>query len=202
MNACEHVRSASGRSGGLADYSAPPAMMDSNETAAHIADPSQQWCNRMKAFLDANVFDWLAEPANGARVRRAIAAGTLRAMTGPEVAFEIRRTPDVLKRAALEEVLALTFPLVPTRLPRSGLARSGLAICAGSKVEALHEKLKAIPGVDRLDPVHLLNGTAERCDLFVTFDKRLLSKREALCAILSMEVISPTELELLLTSTP
>src|SRR3954469_5840973 len=64
---------------------------------------------RMKAFLDANVFDWLAEPANGAMVRRAIAAGTLRATTGPEVAFEIRRTPDVNKRAVLEHVLALTF---------------------------------------------------------------------------------------------
>lgn len=148
----------------------------------------------MKAFLDANAFDWLLVPRHLSLVKDAISGGLLRVVTDPEVAFEVRRTPDLQKRAALEGVLSLTFPLAPTRLPRLGMARSGLALIATPPVETLHSKLKGIPGADRLDPVHLLNAAAEECHLFVTFDRRLLTKRIVLAQVLGIELISPLDL--------
>lgn len=152
--------------------------------------PSRSW----KAFFDTNVIDWLLEPENFRVIQTATTSGQLIALAGPEVAHEVRRTPDSAKRAALEEVLAVVFPLVPTRLPRSGMARSGLAIASGPATEALHRTLASIPGVDRLDPVHLLNARAEKCDLFVTHDKRLLNHRGQLEPLLGCLLITPEDL--------
>ena len=120
-----------------------------------------------KAFFDGCVFDWFLDNHQVEALR--ILVTHVNIVTGPEVAFEIRRTPDLRRRASLEELLALLcFPLVPTRLPRAGMMRVGLARMATPAGEALHARLVALQGVNKLDPTHLLNCAAEHCDVFVT----------------------------------
>ena len=134
--------------------------------------------NEFKAFFDSNAFDWFLD--NGQGDALALIATRVCVVTGPEVAFEIRNTPNLDRRADLEAQLALCFPLVPTRLPRAGMARSGLARVATPAGETLHAKLAALPGVRKLDPTHLLNCAAEHCDVFVTDDRKILNKSEIL----------------------
>ena len=75
-----------------------------------------------------------------------------------------RELPLVGRSAELEALLALCF-LVPTRLPRAGQARSGLARVATPAGEALHAKLAALPAVNKLDPTHLLMKTRQTTQL-------------------------------------
>lgn len=142
----------------------------------------------MKAFLDTPVFDWFLDSGQAEALK--LVATRVRLVTGPEVAIEVRRAPPD-KRAKLEELLALCFPLVPTRLPRAGMARSGLARVATPAGEALHAKLAALPAVNKLDPTHLLNCAAERCDVFVTCDKRVLNKAAVLSEFCGFTVVHP-----------
>ena len=144
---------------------------------------------KLRAFLDANAFDWFLD--NGESDALALIAARDRVVTGPEVAFEIRRTSDPERRAALEALLALCFPLVPTRLPRAGQARSGLALVASAAGEALHAKLAALPAVNKLDPTHLLNCAAEGCDVFVTSDKGVLNKAAILAELCGFTIVDP-----------
>lgn len=144
---------------------------------------------KLKAFLDANAFDWFLD--NGQSDALALIAARDRVVIGPEVAFEIRRTSDPERRADLETLLALCFPLVPTRLPRAGQARSRLARVATPAGEALHAKLAALPTVNKLDPTHLLNCAAEGCDVFVTCDKGVLNKSVILTELCGFSIVHP-----------
>lgn len=148
----------------------------------------------MKAFFDTMVIDWLLKSENLRAIQAAVTSKRLNAVAGPEVAFEVRRTPNTAKRELLDAVLPIVFPLIPTQLPRAGQARSGLAMAAGPAVEKLHARLAAMPGVNRLDSVHLLNAWAQKSDVFVTNDGDLLKHRAQLEPLLGFELIAPHEL--------
>ena len=142
-----------------------------------------------KVFFDGNVFDWFLDTAQVEALTWLVER--MHVITSPEVAFEIRNTPALDRRADLEALLALCFPLVPTRLPRAGMARAGLARMATPAGEALHTKLAALQGVNKLDPTHLLNCAAEHCDVFVTGDRRTLNKTEMLETLCGFSVRHP-----------
>ena len=82
----------------------------------------------MKVLLDTSFINWLTDdPLCAQEFFAARDRGVFETMVPPEVAKEVRDTKDESRRSALEATLRSFFPLTPTRVPRSGSARSGLA---------------------------------------------------------------------------
>ena len=135
-----------------------------------------------RVALDANVLDWLLEPAHlnallGLRNRQ-----LLDPIVTAEVAHEIQRMPDkkAARRQALQELISSHFkPVKPTFVPIMGLARLGLAYIATPRTQ---EFLTAVRerGLRRLDALHVTNAHFHECVAFLTRDRRLLKKQEAI----------------------
>ena len=156
----------------------------------------------MKCCFDTNVLDWILDDARGADLMDVIERGVFSAIVAADNAYEVHRIPDAkaAKRERLQALLAADFfPLAPTHVPISGIARSGLARIATPHVMELREQLKAI-GVLGLDSNHLINASREACDVFVTLDKGILNKGEQIRRILTLECLAPEELLARVTS--
>ena len=120
-------------------------------------------------------------PGSADQLIEARDAGTIEVLVVPEAAHEIRNTPDPERRAQLEAVLSRFFPLTPTRVPRVGTARVGLARLPTPEDES---RLAAVEFLrDGQDRNLVTNAAGYRCDVFVTDDgemaKRKLKRLEA-----------------------
>jgi len=115
------------------------------------------------------------------------------AIVAADNAHEVHRIPDekAARRERLQALLKANFiPLAPTHVPIAGIARVGLARIATPHVMNLREQLKEV-GIDGLDSNHLINASREGCQLFLTLDKGILRKRDAIQRILSLECLEP-----------
>jgi hypothetical protein len=130
----------------------------------------------MRVGLDTSAINWFADNPTAAGTFLAHrAAGEFTVAVTPEVADEIRKTPDPQRRAVLESALSQYFPLAPTHLGRSGTAVSGLTIAATRQSEDQFNQLARIR--DGWDRTHLINAARHACDVFLTRDKELYLKR-------------------------
>jgi hypothetical protein len=93
----------------------------------------------------------------------------------PEAAYEIRRTQDSAREAALEAVLSHSYPLVPTRVPRSGTARCGLPRPSTREDQ---ERLAAVGFLkDGQDRNLMTNAAGYGCDVFVTREGEMATRK-------------------------
>src|SRR5262245_9618559 len=96
----------------------------------------------MKVFLDTCAFNWIVDDGRGPELLAVLRSKRVDLYLPPEIASEIHKTPDAKRREELLEVLRPFGPLQPTRVPISGIMRSGLAIAAPSNADALRQQLK------------------------------------------------------------
>jgi len=130
----------------------------------------------MRVCLDTSALNWMADTV-GTLDQLLIArdAGQVEVLVLPEAADEIRRTPDPARRAQLEAVLSCFFPLVPTRVPRLGTMRLGLARLPTKEDEA---RLAAVGFLrDGQDRNLVTNAAGYRCDVFVTNDGEMAQRK-------------------------
>ncbi len=148
----------------------------------------------MKCFLDTNVLDWLIEATEAEDLLVLLEQGTITAIIAADNAYEVHRIRDDDKRDRLQALINDRFvPLSPTHLPLSGIARAGLANAATPHTIHLRETL-ANEGISKLDKNHLINAASEGCAVFVTCDKGVLKRREAIRKILCLECLHPADL--------
>ena len=150
----------------------------------------------MKVFLDTCVFDWIIDNTRGQELLDEIKAGVIEPTVFPEVSKEIQDVPET-KAQRREELLATLrpfFPVRPTHVAVSGLARSGVARSAPVRAEGLREELKAL-GLRKLDVIHLMNAHFDRCPVFVTLDKEdILRRKGVLERLLGLEILTPEQI--------
>ncbi len=134
----------------------------------------------MKVALDTSAINWLAD--NEELAREFFAArddGLFETVVTPEAAKEVRDTRDHARKRDLERMLSHFFPLTPTRVPRFGAVRFGLARVA------LTEDTDHLAALDFLrdgqDRNLAANAGGYRRDVFITRDGEMSrNKREAL----------------------
>jgi hypothetical protein len=132
----------------------------------------------LRILLDTSALNWLTDhPEEAIEFFAARTAGFIEALVTPEAANEIRRTKDPDRLAALKAVLARFFPLTPTRLPRLGAFRLGMARHATESDVALFDSLNFLR--DGQDRNLATNAAGYRCDLFVTCDREMSSQKRA-----------------------
>ena len=146
-----------------------------------------------RVFVETSAINWLADHQTGAQHFFDLRAdGAFFSIATPDVANEIRQTRDSERRNLLEQSLARFFPLKPTWLPRAGRARAGLAILSSDAVWKRNTDLAFLK--DGLDRVHLVNAAQWSCEVFVTEDQELWSKKwEAIAGILGPMKIQRVE---------
>jgi len=148
----------------------------------------------MRVGLDTSAINWLADNPRSASIFLAHrASGDFTVVVTPEVAEEVRKTPDLERRAVLESALSQYFPLAATHLGRAGSAVAGLTIAATGQSEEQFDRLAHIR--DGWDRTHLINAARHSCDVFLTKDKELyLKRRDDIQAIIGpMRVEHPQE---------
>ena len=136
----------------------------------------------MRVCLDTSALNWMADNSGTLeQLLMAMDRGSVSVLVHPETADEIRRTPDPDRRSKLESVLSHFVPLGPTRVPRLGTMRLGLARLPTAQDEARLEVVNFLR--DGSDRTLVTNAAGDRCDAFVTHDgemaKRNLGRLEA-----------------------
>jgi len=130
----------------------------------------------MRVGLDTSAINWFADnPGSATTFLARRGAGEFTVVVTPEVAEEIRKTPDEERRALLKAALSQYFPLATTHLGRAGSAVAGLTIAATRQSEAQFDALARVR--DGWDRTHLINAARHSCDVFLTRDKELYLKR-------------------------
>ena len=129
------------------------------------------------------VLDWLvANPDQLAVLLRLQQHRVIDPIVTAEVVHEIRRIPPNKEtwRRALQDLIASHFvPVKPTVVPIAGIARAGLMVAATPRTIAFLHAMRAL-GLKRLDALHVTNAHFHDCAAFLTFDKHLLRKQEAI----------------------
>ena len=142
------------------------------------------------------VLDWLTEADEAEDLLLLLEQGKITGMLAADNAYEVRKIPDAKrdKRDRLQALINDRFaPLSPTHVPLAGIALAGQAKAATPHTMHLLEAL-ANEGISKLDKNHLINAASEGCTVFVTCDKEILNRREAIRKILSLECLHPAEL--------
>jgi hypothetical protein len=139
---------------------------------------------RMKVLLDTSALNWLSDHAEAASAfLEARDRGAIEALVPPEAATEVRNTRDPERRAQLERTLTKFFPLTPTRVPRLGAFRLGMARLATACDVARLDALTILK--DGQDRNIAANAGGYRCDVFQTCDREMsVTKRSHLEVIL------------------
>ena len=133
----------------------------------------------MRVLLDTSALNWLADnPTLAAEFMAARHAGIINVLVTPEAAKEVRDTKDAARLSALEATLAAFFPLAPTRVPRLGAFRLGLARVAQPSDTSRLEALSFLH--DGQDRNLAANAAGHRCDVFITCDREMSSDKRAL----------------------
>ncbi len=148
----------------------------------------------MRVALDTSAINWFGDnPESEVIFLAHRAAGRFAVVVTPEVAEEVRKTPDPHRRAVLESALSQYFPLAVTHLGRSGSAVAGLTMAATRQSEEQFHQLARIR--DGWDRTHLINAARHSCDVFLTRDKELyLKRRDDIQAIIGpMRIQTPQE---------
>ena len=105
-----------------------------------------------------------------------VEAGEIRLVSSEVLQFEISRSPDSIRRAYAQEVLA----------------KAAVHVDIDERVEHLARELH-VGGIQPLDALHLASAVQGKADLFCTCDDRLL-RRARSGAIAPVKAVSPLEL--------
>ena len=154
----------------------------------------------MRIFIDTSAVTWLAEESAGDSSPADELLGLHRSKTvtlvaGAEVAVEARRTRDPAMKARLEAILEELFPLVPTRLGRSGIARAGLTIIQPGAEKMWGELVSLGKRINNADPTHLLNAHFEKCDYFLHRDGGLRARADDIERIIGTQLVHTDDVQ-------
>jgi predicted nucleic acid-binding protein len=132
----------------------------------------------MKALLDTSALNWFVDNTDAAAVLLdARTRGLVEVLVPPETASEARNTKNENRRAHLESFLANFFPLAPTRVPRLGAFRLGLARIDNAADFARLDQLGFLKGGQ--DRNIAANAGGYRCDVFLTRDREMSVAKRA-----------------------